>query len=223
MTAAGGFAASWTLVAASSALAVAFSPLLAGWAIALRAGVISGWWRPRKVTARQLAPVAAVAAALGVIAGHGGPWLAWWLLAAGGTVLALVDADCNLLPARLVYPLAAAELLVLLAASAGDGDYGALTRAVVAAAIAAAGWFTLAFAAGGGIGLGDVRLAALTSGMLAWVSWSALVRGQLSIVVLTLMTAVVIGVARPQLRGRKMQVPLGPAMILATLLAWWIV
>lgn len=215
-------AVSWTLVAVSAALAVACSPLLAGWTIALRSGVIAGWWKPRRVTTRQLVPVAAVAGVLGVAAGHGGPWLAWWLLAIGGTVLAIVDAECNLLPARLVYPLAAAELVVLAVSAAREGDFGPLLRGAIAASFTAAGWFALAVAAGGGIGFGDVRLAALTSGMLAWVGWDTLMRGQLVFVALTLATALVIAVARPQLRSRAMRVPLGPAMILATLVTWWV-
>lgn len=84
----------------SAALAVAVSPLLAGWSAALADG--------------------------------GGPWPAWWLLAAGGTVLAVVDTQRNLLPARLVYPLALIEAAVLVVDSITTHDAAALARAGLA-------------------------------------------------------------------------------------------
>jgi leader peptidase (prepilin peptidase)/N-methyltransferase len=213
---------SWTTVAVSAALAVAASPLLASWSAALADGDTGAWWRPRKVDTARLAIVAAAALTFGALAGGGGPWPAWWLLAAGGTVLAVVDAQRNLLPARLVYPLALLEAAVLTAAAATTHDAAALARAGLAALILGIGWFLLAFAAGGGIGLGDVRVATLTAGLLGWLGWTAVMRAQLVTVVLIVVTAAVVAVARPDLRGRKMPVPLGPALVLASLLMCWI-
>ena len=213
---------SWTTVAVSAALAVAVSPLLAGWSAALADGDAGAWWRPRRPDAARLAIVAAAALTFGALAGGGGPLPAWWLLAAGGTVLAVVDAQRNLLPARLVYPLALLEAAVLTAAAATTHDAAALARAGLAALIVGIGWFLLAFAAGGGIGLGDVRVATLTAGLLGWLGWTAVVRAQLLTVLLIVVTAAVVAVARPDLRGRKMPVPLGPALVLASLLMCWI-
>jgi hypothetical protein len=48
----------------------------------------------------------AVTTAAAALAAPGDPNLAWWALAAGGAVLAVVDAQTLLLPARFVYPLA---------------------------------------------------------------------------------------------------------------------
>lgn len=214
-------AVSWPVVAASGALAVAVSPLLASWSAALIGGASTGWWRPRKVAAGQLSAVVAAALILGLLAGHGGPWPAWWLLAVGGTVLATVDAQRNLLPARFVYPLAVLEFAALAATAMRTHNLAALGRAGLAALIVGAVWFALAFAAAGSIGLGDVRVAALTSGLLGWVSWAAVVRAQALTVGLVLVTAAVVALARPQLRGRRMPVPLGPGLILASLLVGW--
>jgi leader peptidase (prepilin peptidase)/N-methyltransferase len=213
---------SWTTVAVSAALAVAVSPLLAGWSDALANGDTGGWWRPRKVDTARLIIVAAAALTFGALAGGGGPWPAWWLLAAGGTVLAVVDAQRNLLPARLVYPLAVIEAAVLVVASITTHDAAALSRAGLAALIVGTAWFLLAFAAGGGVGLGDVRVATLTAGLLGWLGWTTVMRAQLVTVLLIVVTAAVVAVARPDLRGRKMPVPLGPSLVLASLLMCWI-
>ncbi len=212
---------SWTTVTLSAALAVAVSPLLASWSAALADGDTRTWWRPRKVDAGRLAVVAAAALGFGALAGRGWPWPAWWLLAVGGTVLAVVDAQRNLLPARAVYPLASLEAAVLVVAAINTHDFAALVRAGLAALIVGAGWFLLAFAAGGGVGLGDVRLATLTAALLGWLGWPTVMRAQLVVVLLVVVTAVVVAIARPDLRGRKMPVPLGPALILGCLLMCW--
>jgi len=212
---------SWTTVAMSAALAVAVSPLLAGWSAALANGDTGGWWRPRKVDTARLSIVAAAALTFGALAG-GGPWPAWWLLAAGGTVLAVVDAQRNLLPTRLVYPLAVIEAAVLVVASITTHDAAALSRAGLAALVVGTGWFLLAVAADGGVGLGDVRVATLTAGLLGWLGWTTVMRAQLVTVLLIVVTAAVVAVARPDLRSRKMPVPLGPSLVLASLLMCWI-
>lgn len=209
---------SWTTVAASAAPAGAASPLLAGWSAALAAGDTSTWWRPRRVDATRLAVVTAVALGFGALAGGGRPWPAWWLFAAGGTVLAVVDAQRNLLPARLVYPLTLLEAAAFAVTAITTRDGAALARAGLAALVVGAGWFLIAFAANGGVGLGDVRVATLTAGLLGWLGWTPVIRGQLVAVLLIVVTAVIGAVARPDLRGRTMPVPLGPSLILASLL-----
>jgi leader peptidase (prepilin peptidase)/N-methyltransferase len=214
-------ATSWTTVAVSAALAVAASPLLASWSAALADGDAGAWLRPRRVDTVRLAIVAAAALTFGALAGGGAPLPAWWLVAAGGTVLAVVDAQRNLLPARLVYPRALLEAAVLVVASVAMHDAAALARAGLAALIVGIGCFLLAFAAGGGVGLEDVRVATLSAGLLGWLGWTTVMRAQLVTVLLIVVTAGVVAVARPDLRGRKMPVPLGPAFVLASLLMCW--
>ena len=84
-----------------------------------------------------------VADRIGGSGGAGHPWypvLAWWLLATGGAVLAVVDAQTFPLPARLVYPLAIAVGCVLLVAAISGGDFPALFRAGAAAAAIGGIW-----------------------------------------------------------------------------------
>ncbi|MCW2525282.1 MAG: peptidase prepilin type [Pseudonocardiales bacterium] len=205
----------------SAALALAITPVLAGWSATLPAGQVVTSKRPVEVSRGRLAMVALVAIAFGALAGGGRPWPAWWLLAVGGTVLAVVDAQRNLLPARFVYSLSLVEAVALLFASVADDDPAPLIRAAAAVLIIGACWLIFAFAAGGGLGLGDVRLAALTAGLLGWLGWTAVMRAQVLAVVLIAASAVVVAVAIPELRGRKMPIPLGPALILSSLIICW--
>ena len=102
----------WQVVPSVMA-AVAVSPLLACWSAALAGGQRAGWWRPRPVGLPRWACVAAVAVAMVLLATAGHPAPAWWLLAAGGAVLAAVDVQTHLLPARFTYPLAATITVAL--------------------------------------------------------------------------------------------------------------
>ena len=212
---------SWPLVIGSALLAAAVSPLLAGWTAALAGGQIAGWWRPQRVSSQRAVAVGAVATVLGAIATAGGPWPAWWLFAAGGAVLLVVDAEKQILPSRFVYPLAGIEVVLLVTAALTDQEFAHLMRAAIAAAAIGFGWLLLAFIAGGGIGLGDVRLAALTGALLGWLGWPQVIHGQLAAVAVAGVTAVVFALVRPMERSRGMRVPLGPALVVSTLFVAW--
>ena len=107
--------------------------------------------------------------------------MAWWILAAGGAVLAVVDAQTHLLPARFTYPLAAAVGIALVIGSMTGGDPAALLRAAAAAATIFAITMAIRFLSPPAMGLGDVRAATLTAGMLGWTGWITLWQGQLLI------------------------------------------
>src|SRR6478672_6792390 len=110
----------WSAIPVSVITAILMSPLLAAWTVGLTTDQDAGralWWRPRSVSARRLVTVAAVAAVLGACVVGGDPLVAWWLFACGGAVLCVVDVEHHLLPARLLYPLAAAVLVVLAVAA----------------------------------------------------------------------------------------------------------
>ncbi len=201
------------------------SPLLAGWTIGLTTDPPTPrapWWRPRPVSVQRLVAVAAVAAVLAACATGDDPLLAWWLFATGGTVLCVVDAEHYLLPARLVHPLSVAVLAVLAVTAAVAGEPDRLVRAVLAGALVGAGWFAVAFLAPSAMGLGDVRVAALTAGLLGWAGWSTVLAGQLAAFGFAAVTAVVLTATHPRGRGRSMQVPIGPALILGAILATWL-
>jgi leader peptidase (prepilin peptidase)/N-methyltransferase len=174
------------------------------------------------VSARRLVTVAAVTAVLTACATGGEPLVAWWLFACGGAVLCVLDAERHLLPARIVYPLAAVIFAALAATAAVTGEPDRLLRAVLAAAVVGAGWFAVAFLAPSAMGLGDVRVAALAAGLLGWTSWSAVVTGQIATWGLAVVTAGILAVNGPRERGRGMQVPIGPALIVGAVLAGWL-
>lgn len=216
---------SWVVVPVSVVTAVLVSPLLAGWTVGLTTNPATApapWWRPRSVTAPRLATVAGVAAALVAGAAGGDPLVAWWLFATGGAVLCIVDAEHHLLPARLVYPLAAAILFALAVSAALTGDTDRFLRAVIAAVVVGGGWFAVAFLAPSAMGLGDVRVAAVAAGMLGWTSWPAVLAGQLAVFAFAVVTAGILAITRPRERGRAMQVPMGPALILSAILVTWL-
>lgn len=197
------------------------SPLLASWSASLAGGVRVGWWRPRRVSGSRWAVVAAVTVVLVLLGTAGHPGAAWWLLAAGGAVLAVVDAQTQLLPARFVYPLAAAVLGSVVIGSVIAGDGSGLLRAAAGTAVIAGVTLTLRFFSPAAVGLGDVRVAALTAGLLGWVGWSTLWQAQVLIVLLGGVTGIVLWLGAPG-RGWRFAVPMGPAIILGSLLALWV-
>jgi len=209
-------------VVAALLVVLAASPLLAGWSAALAAGVTGRWWWPRPVSRARWATVTGIAVLLTVAAGAGRPWPAWLLLAAVGAVLVAVDTETHRLPARLVYPLAGVLAAVLVAAAAETGESDRLLRAGGAAAAVGATWFLVVFLAPAAMGLGDVRLFAVTAGLLGWIGWPAVVAGQLAAFLLAGVSAVIIAAGRPQRRGRRMRVPMGPAILSAALLVCWL-
>jgi leader peptidase (prepilin peptidase) / N-methyltransferase len=179
---------------------------------------LSHWWTPGRVSARRWAVVAVVAAGLGAVAALADPWPAWWLYAEAGTVLAVVDVQHHRLPSRLVYPLAAMELLILTGYAADTGDPHQLLRAIEAAALVGGLWFACAFAAPAALGLGDVRVASLSAALLGWHSWQRVLDGQLTTLLLSLLTAAAIAATRPERRSWRMPVPMGPALLAGTIL-----
>ena len=211
----------WPLVM-SVVAAVAVSPLSAAWTAALAGGQRWGWWRPRPVSARRWATVATVSTVTVLLGTAGAPPLAWWLLAVGGTVLAVVDAQTQLLPARLTYPLAGVITAVLIAAAVTGNDTEPLLRAALAAVTVGGLWLAVCFLSPRSIGLGDVRLAALTSGVLGWAGWAEVWQGQVLTLLLGSLTAVAAALTGPQVLRGSVTVPMGPAMIAGSLLALWL-
>lgn len=209
-------------LAAGLVVVLAVSPLLAGWSAALAGQVRAGWWRPRQVGWRRWVLVAATAVLLTAAAAAGRPWPAWWLFAAGAAVLLVVDAQKHLLPARLVYPMAAVVAAALTGQALAGGEWGRLVRAVLAATVVAAAWLVVKFAAPAAVGLGDVRLFALTAGLLGWLSWWAVLYGEMAAFVLAGIMAVLTVILTPRRPIRGRQLPLGPAIIVGALLVSWL-
>jgi leader peptidase (prepilin peptidase) / N-methyltransferase len=136
---------------------------------------------------------------------------AFLLLAVVGVLLAVVDLQHRLLPNRVVLPALAAGTALLLLAAVADGAWDALLRAVLGAAALFAVYLVLALVSPGGLGMGDVKLAALLGLYLGWLGWSAVVLGALAGFVVQAVVA--LGLLATRRIGLCGELPFGPAML----------
>ena len=136
---------------------------------------------------------------------------AFLLLAVVGVLLAVVDLRHRLLPNRVVLPALPAGTALLLLPAVVDGAWDALLRAVLGAAALFAVYLALALVSPGGLGMGDVKLAALLGLYLGWLGWAAVVLGALAgFVVQAAVALALLATRRIGLRG---ELPFGPAML----------
>lgn len=196
-------------------------PFLAGLTVAVPAGdpvLGERWWRGGTASRRQVLTMTGLGAVvLGAVAAAVGraPELPAYLwLAAVGVTLAVIDLAFLRLPDRLTVPLLVVGAVLL----AVPGDWGALGRALLAAAVAGAGAFLLALLAPhGGLGFGDVKLMPGLGLFLGWLGWGVLVVG---VVLGVFFGAVVaVGLLSARRAGRRDHFAYGPWLILGALVA----
>jgi len=96
--------------------------------------------------------------------------------------LAAIDLDVHRLPDKLTFPLVPLAIVIAAAASACTGEWFPLLRAVLAGLALGAAYLVLLLISpgGGGLGLGDVKLAVGLGVLLGWFSWYAVLVGTLS-------------------------------------------
>lgn len=138
---------------------------------------------------------------------------ACWLVLVGGFVaLAIYDLRWLLLPFKMLYPLIAIAMLMIIARAIDTQDFGVLVNSIAAAAVLGGLFYGLhTVSKGKWIGGGDV-VAAPMLGLLA---------GGLGEVFLLLFGASVIGIVAgiPMLvrkKDKKVQIPFGPMLFIAT-------
>ncbi len=136
---------------------------------------------------------------------------AWLWLATGGVLLGVIDLRERLLPNRVVLPSLAGGAALLLLAALPDGAWHALLRALLGAAALFTAYLVLALVSPGGLGMGDVKLAALLGLYLGWLGWPAVLLGTLAGFVLQALVALVLLATRRI--GPRAELPFGPAMI----------
>jgi leader peptidase (prepilin peptidase)/N-methyltransferase len=142
---------------------------------------------------------------------------AYLYFAAIGVSLTVIDLQVRRLPNAIVltsYPV----VVALLAASATvEGNWRAFGRALLGGAVLFAFFFALAYFYPAGMGLGDVKLAGIVGGVLAYLSWSALVIGAFA----GFLIGAVAGLTLMAIKraGRKTEIPFGPSMIAGALVA----
>ncbi|MGF9662659.1 A24 family peptidase [Arthrobacter crystallopoietes] len=134
-----------------------------------------------------------------------------------GVLLGAIDARHQLLPNRLVLPFLVGALVLLGLATVVSGAWLHLLGGLLGGAVLFALYLAMALIKPGGIGLGDVKLAAvvgLYAGYLGLNAWLLVLLGAFllnAVAILVLMLARVL--------NRNSDIPFGPAMIAATLLA----
>ena len=129
----------------------------------------------------------------------------------------VLDLQHRLLPNRVVVPALGVAAALLLLAAAAEQDWAGLLRAGLGAVVLFAVFLVLALIAPSGLGMGDVKLAALLGLYLGWVGWDAVVLGAAGgFVVQAVVALCLLATWRIGLRG---ELPFGPAMLLGAAVA----
>jgi leader peptidase (prepilin peptidase)/N-methyltransferase len=180
--------------------------------------LVSSWSR-QDLRRTRAATVAGLTVALfvGLALRYHDSWAlpAFLSVAAGLVALSAIDLEHFLLPNRIVYPLALATLALLTLGAIGDGDWGALGRAVLGGVAGALALGALHVASPRSMGFGDVKLAFVLGLALGWLGWGELVLGLFC----GFLAGALVGVALIALRrrGRKDHLPFGPFLAFGAL------
>lgn len=138
------------------------------------------------------------------------------LVAAGGLWLAIVDHRTHLLPNAIVFPLAIAVGAVTVFLTIATADPARLLWATAGAA--GLGLFYLLLGLGGGVGLGDVKLAAVLGIYLGWYGWEAPVVATVAAYLLAAPQAIAVAVIRRRHPEHNPRVAFGPYLIAGAVL-----
>lgn len=140
-----------------------------------------------------------------------------------GVWLSAVDLRWRILPNRIVLPSTGVGLVLLLAATvwanpdaAAADVVGQAARTVLGGAALFVVFLVLALISPRGLGMGDVKLAALVGSFLAFESWRALLLGAAAGFIGVALVGSVLLVTRRG--GRSSTVPFGPFMFLGAAL-----
>ncbi|MGN8128981.1 prepilin peptidase [Paenarthrobacter sp. 22069] len=136
---------------------------------------------------------------------------AFIFLAIIGVQLARIDVALHLLPNPLVLTLLAGGLLLLLLPALLDKQSDQWLRAALGAVILFAAYLIMGLISPGGIGMGDVKLAAPVGLYLGYLGWTQLLYGGLLGFVLN--GVVTLLVLRRKGRKQATEVPHGPSML----------
>jgi len=166
----------------------------------------------------ELATGVLFAAVAVVLVGLGRPAAvpAYLYFAAVGVALTMIDLDSRRLPNVIVLPSYPVLAVLLTVDAAWRGDWWALARAGLGGAALFVFFLLVAFAYPAGMGFGDVKLAGIVGGVLAYLSWTALVVGAFA----GFLLGALVGVALMATGrgGRKTALPFGPFMVAGALL-----
>ncbi|HZX08854.1 A24 family peptidase, partial [Kribbella sp.] len=139
-----------------------------------------------------------------------------WFVGAG-VALALIDLDVRRLPNAIVLPSYPVLAVLLAGAAAWQHDWWALERAAIGAVGLFAFYLSLVLVYPAGMGWGDVKLAGLAGGVLAFLSWQTFLVGAFAAFLLGAIVGIAVLVSGRG--GRRTALPFGPFMIGGVLLA----
>jgi leader peptidase (prepilin peptidase)/N-methyltransferase len=162
---------------------------------------------------RWIGPVVISAATTGLLAVVLGatPLLPVLLPAAiVAVLLAMIDMRCLRLPDPLVATLAALTVLPLAVT-------GAPPRCYLAALTTGLAYLLLALLPGGGLGLGDVKLAAILGFTLGYLGWPAVLIGTIAPHLIN--GPIALALLATSRATRRSPIPFGPSLLLGTLIA----
>jgi leader peptidase (prepilin peptidase)/N-methyltransferase len=206
------------VVAAASCLGA--SPYLARLTLSVPESEDSTWWRGRRASSRRVLITAAVAVALGAVAGKASGWSAllpaFVLLALTTTPLTIIDFEHHRLPNRLVVVAASGGAVLLCLAAVVRHDWHPLLRAAEGAAAVFAVLFLIVFVAPRSFGFGDVKLGGVLGGFLGWYGWSYVYYGIFGGFLLGAVVAVALLASGRA--GLKTAMALGPMLIAGSLI-----
>jgi leader peptidase (prepilin peptidase) / N-methyltransferase len=140
---------------------------------------------------------------------------AFLYLAAIGVALAVIDLDTRRLPDVIVLPSYGVGAGLLGLASLLEHDLGSAVRMVAGGAALWAFYRVLRLIKPKGMGWGDVKLAGVLGGYLAWLSWGALVVGGFAGFLIGGVVGLLLILAGRA--GRKSTIPYGPYMLAGAL------
>lgn len=143
-------------------------------------------------------------------------FVAYAIFASISIALAFIDLDTFRLPNALTLPAYPLLIALLIAASLASGDWAALLRALIGAAVLWAFYGIIRLIRPDAMGGGDVKLAGTIGLMLAYLGWGALAVGAFAAFLFGGVFGIALMLARRA--GRKTAVPFGPWMILG---AWF--
>ncbi|MDQ1583440.1 MAG: leader peptidase (prepilin peptidase) / N-methyltransferase [Microbacteriaceae bacterium] len=145
---------------------------------------------------------------------------AFLVLAAASVVLSVVDLVEKRLPNAVIAPTIVLVAILLLIASAVTGTWPAALGALLGAAALFAVYFVLALISPNGIGMGDVKLAAVIGLGLGYLGWGTWLIGLFTgVLVGAVASLVALALRRTTMRG---SLPFGPSMLLGSFVAVFI-
>ena len=151
------------------------------------------------------------------------------LFIAALVAVSAIDLDHHVVPSRIIYPVAGANLALLAAASGFDGSWRSYTDALLGGAIGFGALLLVHLIAPGGMGFGDVRLAGLIGLNVGWLGVAHVAVALLTGFVLgSAVGLALLGVGRVSRRSR---VPFAPFLAAGAVVAvlwgtpivhWWL-